>query len=137
MGSNESLPLITGTADQSEVIEETPVEEIAPITEDEVTQEEPEPEIEVTPEDCQMLYGVAMETLHSVIGTRKGKGHRELPEERRIAQGNNLYQISKRYNIKIPTELELVIFGGAIIADWSYMSISKEEEPIQNDEKEI
>jgi len=78
-----------------------------------------------------MLYGVAMETAHSLIATRKdGVGHRELPEVRRKHQGKLLFNICKKYNIQIPTELELVILGGSMIADWQHMSIQEEKEEV-------
>lgn len=81
--------------------------------------------------DCELLYGAAMETVHCLIATRKdGVEHRELPEERRRLQGKMLYNICKKYDITIPTELEVLIFGGALIADWQYMTV-KESEPEQ------
>ena len=118
------------TQDSEIIVEETPVEVLVPITETTEAGEEPvqnEEEFEATLEDCEMLYGVVMETGHSLLGTRKGKGHRELPEERRKAQGKILHSICKKYNIKIPTEFELIIFGGAMIADWQYMTIAAEQ----------
>ena len=130
---NETLE-ITETApepvssDVQDIIVETEPIPIDAIPEEPEQIEEPEIEIEITVEDCEMLYGVVMETGHSIIGTQKGKGHRELPEERRKAQGKILYNICKKYNIKIPTELELVIFGGAMIADWQYMTIKPDTE---------
>lgn len=79
--------------------------------------------------DCETLYGAAMETAHCLIGTRKeGVGHRELPEERRRLQGKMLHNICTKYDIKIPTEFEVIIFGGALIADWQYMSVKESEQ---------
>ena len=113
------------------------IEETEPIKLELVTELETQtPEIEVTVEDCEMLYGVVLETAHAIIGTRKGAGHRELPEARRKAQGKLLYNICKKYNIKIPTELELVIFGGAMIADWQYMTVKEIETKKGGDTKD-
>lgn len=115
----------------NETIEETPIEELPPIgvsetvdfNENGTTCEEPSPQIETTIEDCEVLYGVVMETAHGMIGAKNGKGHRELPEDRRKAQGRLLHSICLKYGITIPTEFELVIFGGALIADWRYMTV--------------
>ena len=123
----------------NETIEETPIEELPNIgtlelvegSTEGVTGQDvaaPSQEIEATAADCEILYGVVMETAHGIIGDKKGFGHRELPEERRKAQGALLYSICQRYNITIPTEFELVILGGAIIADWQYMTVSKDTE---------
>lgn len=120
-----------------EAIEETPMEELPNIgtpepvegsTEGVTGQEEaaPSQDIEATAADCEILYGVVMETAHGIIGNKKGFGHRELPEDRRKAQGALMYSICQRYNITIPTEFELVILGGAIIADWQYMTVKKD-----------
>ena len=127
-----------------EVIEETPIEELPSIgtpkhvegSTEGVTGQDvaaPSQEIEATPEDCEVLYGVIMETAHGIIGNKKGFGHRELPEERRKSQGKLLYSICQRYNITIPTEFEIVILGGAIIADWQYMTV-KEDPTIKGGE---
>lgn len=83
--------------------------------------------ITTTVEDCQTMYGVIMETAHAMVGTRNGKGHKELPEERRNAQGKLLHSLCEKYGIEIPTEFELVIFGGSLIADWQYMTIKAED----------
>ena len=120
-----------------EVIEETPIEELPNIGTPEhvegstegVTGQEvaaSSQEIETTVEDCEVLYGVIMETAHG-MAKKKGKGHRELPEARRKAQGKLLHSICEKYNIVIPTEFELVIFGGALIADWQYMTVDETE----------
>lgn len=85
--------------------------------------------VDYTLKDCETLYGAAMETAHCLIGTRKeGIGHRELPEERRKLQGKMLHNICTKYNIQIPTEFEVIIFGGALIADWQYMSVKESEQ---------
>ena len=106
------------------------IEETEPLKLESVTETEPATEeFEIQLDDCEMLYGVVMETAHSIVGTRKdGITHRELPDERRKAQGKILYNICKKYNIKIPTEFELVIFGGAMIADWQYMTVKEKED---------
>lgn len=89
------------------------------------------PSEDITAKECETLYGVAMEVAHSLIATRKdGVTHRELPEERRKMQGKMLHSICLKYNITIPTELEVLIFGGALYADWQYMTV-KESEPEQ------
>lgn len=96
--------------------------------------------VDYTLKDCETLYGAAMETAHCLIGTRKeGIGHRELPEERRRLQGKMLHNICTKYNIQIPTEFEVIIFGGALIADWQYMTVKESEqetktEPVQKAE---
>jgi hypothetical protein len=106
------------------------IEETEPLKLEPVDDQEPATEeIEIQLDDCEMLYGVVMETAHSIVGTRKdGITHRELPDERRKAQGKILYNICTKYNIKIPTEFELVIFGGAMIADWQYMTVKEKED---------
>ena len=122
----------------NETIEETPIENLPDIGTPEpvegstkgITGQDvaaPSQEIEATAQDCEILYGVVMETAHGIIGNKKGFGHRELPEDRRKAQGALLYSICQRYNITIPTEFELVILGGAIIADWKYMTVDETE----------
>ena len=117
------------TIDNS-VIEETPVVLLDPIPD--ATKQSAKPEIEINVDDCEMLYGVVMETAHSVIGTKKtGIEHRDLPDERRKKQGKLLYNICKKYNIKIPTEFEIVIFGGAMIADWQYMTMKTTETTVE------
>lgn len=130
-----------------EAIEETPIEELPDIgisepmegsTEGVTGQDvaDTSQQIETTVEDCEVLYGVVMETAHGIIGAKKGKGHRELPEERRKAQGRLLHSICQKYDITIPTEFELVIFGGALIADWTYMgAVAKgdQQEDIENE----
>jgi len=102
-------------------IEETPIlteTELPPVD----TLPEQEQIVEVSQEECEMFYGVVLETAHSIIGTRKeGTSHRELPDSRRKAQGKLLYNICKKYNIQIPTEFEIIIFGGSLVADWQYM----------------
>ncbi|HSQ86329.1 MAG TPA: hypothetical protein VLM43_16575 [Desulfobacterales bacterium] len=125
---------IEETEKDDSIIEETPIEPLPTVEGLQEVQPQAE-EVEVSIEDCEMLYGVVMETAHSVVGTRKGAGHRELPEERRKAQGRLLYNICKKYNIKIPTEFEVVIFGGAIIADWQYMTVR--EGPKNTESKQI
>jgi len=121
------------TQDSEIIVEETPVEVLVPITETTEGGEDPVEELfEVTVEECEMLYGVVMETGHSLLGTKKGKGHRELPGERRKAQGKILHSICKKYNIKIPTEFEVIIFGGAMIADWQYMTVAADQIPERN-----
>ena len=127
---DKSEPANTGT--QSDTIEETPPEELpAMVGTDEVDDKEQptssEEQIETTAEDCEVLYGVVMETAHGMVGTKKGKGHRGLPETRRKAQGKLLHSICQKYGITIPTEFELVIFGGALIADWKYMTVEADE----------
>ena len=132
----------TDTSVNSENIEETRVEDLPPvdisetvdISEDGTVSGESAPQIETTVEDCEVLYGVVMETAHGMIGTKNGKGHRELPEERRKSQGRLLHSICLKYGITIPTEFELVIFGGALIADWRYMTTNGEDSIVQTDD---
>lgn len=89
------------------------------------------PSEDLSVKECETLYGAAMEVAHSLIATRKdGVEHRELPEERRKMQGKILHSICIKYDITIPTEFEVLIFGGALIADWQYMTV-KESEPEQ------
>jgi len=120
-GIEETNTLVTVPANNQ--VEETPLLMIDPIV-DIAEQEPPEEEFNVTVEDCERLYGVCMETAHSLFGARKdGVEHRELPDDRRREQGKILHSICKKYDIKIPTEFELFIFGGALIADWQHMSV--------------
>lgn len=119
---------------------ETPIEDLPPVgPAEEIISDESDGStpivnaepitITTTVEDCETIYGVVLETAHGMFGTKNGKGHRELPEERRKAQGRLLHSICEKYGIEIPTELELVIFGGSLIADWSYMgAVAKEQE---------
>ena len=106
------------------IVEETePIEIIQTTAEEqeqtEGDQEEQKEEFVMTIEDCERFYGVIMETGHSILSK---KGHRELPEARRTQQGKLLHRICEKYNIKIPTEFDVVILGAAAVADWSYMS---------------
>ena len=124
------------SAKGSDVIEETQVEVLAPVVLEgdeagsegagSAEQSTSPDQIETTAEDCEVLYGVIMETAHG-MAKKKGKGHRGLPESRRKAQGRLLHSICLKYNIVIPTEFELVIFGGALIADWQYMTVDENE----------
>jgi len=121
-----------------EAITETPIEDLPALdVAGNVESGESEPDVSTestgittTVEDCEMLYGVVMETAHGIIGTRGGKGHRELPDERRKAQGKLLHSICEKYGIEIPTELEVVIFGGSMIADWQYMTVKAENDDV-------
>ena len=121
---------------EAEIVE-TPAEDLPPIEGESVeaisgntNNDASKPdELAATVEDCQALYGLVMETAHSMAGTKKGKGHRDLPEARRKSQGELLHRLSLKYDVKIPTELELVIFGGSIIADWRYMTTVEDTEP--------
>jgi len=122
-----------GTGISVDLIEETQAEILPPVTmegdeasSEGVGQSADLNQIEATPEDCEVLYGVIMETAHGMFGTKKGKGHRGLPEDRRKSQGKLLFNICQRYNITIPTEFEIVILGGAIIADWQYMTVKED-----------
>ena len=127
---------VNGTGISADSIEETPVEMLPPVVMEggEADSEgagSPEQltspdQIKTTAEDCEVLYGVIMETAHG-MAKKKGKGHRGLPEARRKAQGKLLHSICEKYNIVIPTEFELVIFGGALIADWQYMTVDEDE----------
>lgn len=103
-------------------VEETPLIAIPELEAHEIT-EEPQ-KIEVSAHDCEMLYGAALETAHAMF--TKGS-HRGIPEQRRKAQGEMLATICERYNIEIPTELSVVIFGGALFADWQYMGAGDDE----------
>lgn len=116
----------------SDTIDETLIEELPVIVgaDEENSEEQPTSsaeQIETTAEDCEVLYGVVMETAHGIVGAKKGKGHRGLPEERRKAQGKLLHSICQKYGITIPTEFEVVIFGGALIADWKYMTVDADK----------
>ena len=123
----------TGTGISVDTIEETQVEVMTPVVMEGEETDSPEQatsgaeQIETTAEDCETLYGVIMETAHGMVGKKKGKGHRGLPEARRKAQGRLLHSICQKYGITIPTEFELVIFGGALIADWQYMTVDEDE----------
>ena len=106
------------------IVEETePIEIIQTTAEEqeqtEGDQEEQKEEFIMTVEDCERFYGVIMETGHSILSK---KGHRELPEARRIQQGKLFHRICEKYDIKIPTEFDVVILGAAAVADWQYMS---------------
>jgi len=87
-----------------------------------------------TLKDCENLYGAAMETAHCLINTRKKDAtHRGLPEERLKMQGKILYNICKKYNIQIPTELEVIIFGGALVMDFQYMGAKEAEQKTKSE----
>lgn len=116
-------------------IEETEVEQFPELEQDEVSQEDTE--IEMTVDDCEMAYGVIMETAHAVIGTRNGAGHRGIPEDRRKAQGELLYSICQKYGIKIPTEFAVVMLGAAAVADWQYMTVKAGDTNVPEEPEEI
>ena len=128
---------VDGTGISADSIEETQAETLPPVvmegdeagSEGAGSLDQPTnlDQIKTTAEDCEVLYGVIMETAHG-MAKKKGKGHRGLPEARRKAQGKLLHSICEKYNIVIPTEFELVIFGGALIADWQYMTIDGDKE---------
>jgi hypothetical protein len=85
--------------------------------------------VEYAVKDCENLYGAAMETAHCLINTRKKEAtHRGLPEERLKMQGKMLHNICTKYNIQIPTELEVIIFGGALVMDFQYMGAKEAEQ---------
>ena len=85
--------------------------------------------VDYTVKDCENLYGAAMETAHCLINTRKKEAtHRGLPEERLKMQGKMLHNICTKYNIQIPTELEVIIFGGALVMDFQYMGAKEAEQ---------
>jgi hypothetical protein len=85
--------------------------------------------VDYTLKDCETLYGAAMETAHCLINTRKKDAtHRGLPEERLKMQGKMLHNICTKYNIQIPTELEVIIFGGALVMDFQYMGAKEAEQ---------
>lgn len=113
----------------SSPIEETPLETIPEIgQESAISSDAPQEErITTTKEDCEALYGCALETIHGVIALGKGKPHRGIPEDRRKAQGLLLYNICMKYSITIPAELDVLILGGGIIADWQYMAAGEED----------
>ena len=136
----DTLPSESGLSEietDTPVIEETVAETFPALEADEQDgiATEDTPTIEMTVEDCEMVYGVVMETAHAMLGTKKGKSHRGLPEERRAAQGKLLHSICLKYGIVIPTEFELVILGGAAIADWQYMTVNEGDENVSNSQK--
>ena len=129
---SESPGTSTSGATESEIVE-TPIETLPPVegegAETNISANHASPDaIKATVEDCQAMYGLVMETAHGMVMTKKGKGHRDLPEARRLSQGALLHRLSIKYNVTIPTELELVIFGGSIIADWRYMTTIEDTE---------
>ena len=133
---------VNGTGISVDSIEETQAENLPPVVMEGVeagsegagSAEQPTSpdQIKTTAKDCETLYGVLMETAHAML-KKKGKGHRGIPEARRKAQGEVLQSICEKYNIVIPTEFELIIFGGALIADWQYMSIDEDESESENE----
>jgi hypothetical protein len=81
--------------------------------------------IQVTAKEAARVYGAVMETAHTLVNIKnKDSKHRSIPEERRQAQGEILAEICNKYNIQLPEELTLLIFGGAMVADWQYMTDS-------------
>ena len=116
--TNEDTTEIKESAPDQEEIVETPPITIPSMPESPEDESPTDDEIELSDEDCELMYGVVLETAHGVIA----KNHRELPDVRRAKQGKLLHSICKKYNIAIPTEFDIVIFGGALIADWQYMS---------------
>jgi hypothetical protein len=103
-------------------IEETPAEELTKI-EDQPQQTET-PDIEFSKEDCELFYQFIMETGHDI---RKGNT-KSLPEQRVKKQGELLYKICSKYNIKLPSILQEGILAVGIIADWKYMEVKEQQE---------
>lgn len=103
-------------------IEETPTEELTKI-EDQPQQTET-PEIEFSKEDCELFYQFIMETGHDI---RKGNT-KSLPEQRVKKQGELLYKICLKYNIKLPSIMQEGILAVGIIADWRYMEVKENKE---------
>jgi hypothetical protein len=102
-------------------IEETPAEELTKI-EDQPAQTET-PDIELSKEDCELFYQFIMETGHDI---RKGNT-KSLPEQRVKKQGELLYKICLKYNIKLPSIMQEGILAVGIIADWRYMEVKEEQ----------
>lgn len=128
---------VSDTDISSGSIEETPLETIPEIGQESVINPDvPQERIITTKEDCEALYGCALETIHGVIAIGKGKSHRGIPEERRKAQGLLLYNICMKYNITIPAELDVLILGGGIIADWQYMAAGEDQPHINETDTE-
>ena len=109
-------------------VEETPTQEL-PKLEDQINQVE-EPEIEFSKEDCELFYQFVMETGHDI---RKGDT-KSLPEQRVKKQGELLYKICVKYNIKLPSIMQEGILAVGIIADWRYMNVKVEQQEAITDD---
>jgi len=119
--------------DSSDIkIEETPIEELTKI--EDQPQQTDAPEIEFSKDDCELFYQFIMETGHDI---RKGNT-KSLPEPRVKKQGELLYKICVKYNIKLPSIMQEGILLVGMVADWRYMEVKeelKEGEPIDESNK--
>ena len=115
--------------DSSDIkIDETPTQELSKI--EDQPQQTKEPEIEFSKEDCELFYQFVMETGHDI---RKGDT-KSLPEQRVKKQGELLYKICLKYNIKLPSIMQEGILAVGIIADWRHMNVKEEQ---NKEQKEI
>lgn len=130
---------------KSDVIDETDVQEFPAMVggtvpgegSDEKKEEDKKEPFKVTVEQCEALYGCVLESIHGVVATGKGKPHRDIPAERRHAQAVVLHRLVEKYNIPIPEELDIVIMGASIVADWQYMGAGGTEDTEERVEEPV
>lgn len=112
---------VQGETDDIKIVE-TPVETIPTI--EDIPKQTETPDIEFSKEDCELFYQFIMETGHDI---RKGNT-KSLPEQRVKKQGELLYKICLKYNIKLPSIMQEGILAVGIIADWRYMEVKEDKE---------
>ena len=108
------------------------MEETVPIKLEQIEtpQDEPEqPKIEFSQDDCEVFYRFLMETAHDI---RKGDT-KSLPDQRVKKQGELLYKICLKYDIKLPAIFQEGILAVGVFADWKYMDVKEIKEEIENE----
>lgn len=111
-------------------IEETAPQELTKI--EDQPQQTDEPDIEFSKEDCELFYQLVMEFGHDIrVGDTKS-----LPEERVKKQGELLYKVCLKHNIKLPSVMQEGILLVGMVADWKYMKVKKEPVEVITDESE-
>lgn len=129
------LPEMTNEDNHSsgDTIEETTIQEFPDMVQEAINPEEQKKKekVIITEEECENFYGCILEAAHGMIATGKGKPHRDIPAERRKAQGKVLHRLIEKYNISLPAEFDLIIMGASVIADWQFMGAGGQSEDIE------
>lgn len=131
---------VEDTHQTGDSIEETPVQEFPDMMENGLKPEEGKKEdkkVIISVEECENFYGCILEAGHGIIAGGKGKPHRDLPLERRKAQGKVLHRLIEKYNIQIPAEFDIIIMGASVVADWQYMGAVGQNEEIEPEPEAI